>query len=227
MISNDIIGLLYSARNHFQSIHMEWEYVYNEEILQKLFDSQNDRSVAILRSLDGNVDLSKSTLTNKLLLNNWDSMRLERKHDSRHTSIHAIVGDKEITLASTTSPQITRQIPKDDPTTFEDRLLQAIYILDPSFLLSNHDLSFVDQDVFLDRDVIQLQAFPRLSQRDRGREAYFWHSTKEIDLIVDKATGILLEYKLSFEGVEFARSTVSKLILDLEISEDDILEGLT
>ena len=230
-----LLELLYSARNKFDSVQMQWVYAYDVNVLKELFDNQNDESKTLLKAVDSKRLTLPSDHSNfsfvyqKLLIQKQQFLRYERQVDKKAPTIRIVVGKREWDITSSNSRQEQiKYFEKDKSVNVMDEVLeiQAGELLDPSFLLSSHDISVIGDEQFLNREVIRVQVFPRKGI-DQGRESYFWRSTNEIELLIDKQRGTMLNYELKLNTSKFAYCAVSKIVFDVIIPETDFLPDIT
>ncbi|VAW33355.1 hypothetical protein MNBD_CHLOROFLEXI01-933, partial [hydrothermal vent metagenome] len=229
-----LLELLYSARNKFDSVQMQWVYAYDINVLHEIFDNQNDKSRTLLKAVDSKRLILPSDHSNfsfvhqKLLIQKQQFMRYERKVDKSEPTTQIVVDKREWNITSSNRRKGRIQYcEKDNSVNVMDEVLeiQAGELLDPSFLLSSHDISVIGEEQFLNREVIRVRVFPRKG-KDQGRESYFWHSTNEIEILVDKQRGTMLKYVLKLNASDFAYCTVTKIIFDANIPESDLLAGV-
>lgn len=219
------LELLYSAHNRFKNIQIEWVYAYDVDLLQKIFNSQQEASRILLKRLSSSASSSFedhssfSFVYQKLILYPPQFLRYERRVNGGESSIWLIAGNKEWRTKGDKRGQV-QYFEKEDLVNVLDAIadIQAGELIDPSFLLASHDILPLDEQLFLDRAVIHAQLVPRKG-KDYGFESYFWHSTDEIDIWIDKERGTLLKYELKVNGYVFAYSTISKITFDSHIPD--------
>jgi len=230
----EFLKLLYSARNRFDTVQMEWVYAYDVTMLQEIFDNQNDESRTLLKAVDSKRVILPGDHANfsfvhqKLLLHKQHFLRYERRVDEGEPTIRIIADKRDWNITSSNrNKRYVQYFERDHPINVMDEIieLQISELLDPSFLLSGHDISVIGEKRFLNREVVWAHVSPRKG-KDYGRESYFWHSTNEIEMLVDKRRGTLLHYVLKLNASEFAYSAVSKIIFDASISESAFLAGV-
>lgn len=90
---------------------------------------------------------------------------------------------------------------------------------DPSFLLSSHDLSLIDEVSLINRKGYRLLAKPR-PDREAVLDKLFWSAADSYEVIVDAASGILLGYTAYLNQHPFAKVTVEEFGTNVLIPKD-------
>ncbi len=231
-----VLELLYSARNRFETIQMEWVYAYDKNVLNEMFNHQSDASWVLLTEVNaGRVAVSENssktgTLHQKIMLQKEHLLRFERKLDGNERRVWVINGDKEWHFTYPNKrKRRTKCTNREAPVQLiDDEVIphtQAGELLDPSFLLAGHNISLLSEESFLNREVVRFQVSAR-KHREYTRETFFWNSTNENELLIDKKRGTLLHYAMKVNGYTFAYSTVSKIVYDEDIPKSDFLAGI-
>ena len=101
-----LLELLYSARNKFDSVQMQWVYAYDINVLHEIFDNQNDKSRILLKAVDSKRLVLPSDHSNfsfvhqKLLIQQQHFMRYERKVDKSEPTVQIIADKREWNITS-------------------------------------------------------------------------------------------------------------------------------
>ncbi len=227
----ELINLLYLARNKFETIQMEWVYAYDEKILHEMFNNQSNESWVLLREIDAkrislpNDPSHFSSVHQKILLQKQHCLRFESEV-KKGATIWIANGKQEwhIEPSNFIKRRRIKRIERELPINVLDEVIniQAGELLDPSFLLSSHDILAMGEERFLNREAVKFRALPRKG-KDGGRESYFWRSTDEIEILVDKHRGTILHYEMKVNDSKFAYATVSKIIFDANIPKSAFL----
>jgi hypothetical protein len=110
-----------------------------------------------------------------------------------------------------------RQVREARAPKLEDQL-DGVQLLDPSFLLTSHDLQPIANVSHAEREAVQVRAIYQKG-KNRLHEAFFWATADTLDLLVDREYGILLRYAALFNGREYAVSSVEQVTFDEPIPE--------
>jgi len=228
----ELLELLYSAYDRFQTIQIDWQYQYDEASLNRVQERWAAQfppgSVGILRSSLG-ADSERHgevRVYRKLWWRKPACWRSEEQIEGRGNSI-TVLCDGVWWAAGSTGVLYTNAPPKapgvpviqsEYPPPLED-LIRAVPLLDPAFLLATHQLELVAEAVYANRPALQVRATYKKGKH-RIHEAFFWASADEYDLLVDKEYGVLLRYAALLDGREFAVASVDQIRIDQPIPNE-------
>lgn len=216
--------LLYTAHRRFRNIHLAWQYQYEEEklnLVQERWAAESPAgSVGILRSSFGE---TLATGTIKVHRRLWwrkpDCWHSEEQIEGRGSSV-TVLCDDHWWMRGSTGALLTSEMgeARGNPPPLSD-LVRGVPMLDPSFLLTSHELELTAEMVYAGRPALRARATYQ-KNREMLHEAFFWASADAYDLLVDEEYGILLRYAALLDGQEFAAASVEQVVFDEPISDE-------
>lgn len=228
----DLLELLYTSYNRFQTVQMTWQYRYDEPSMNRVQERWAAQfppgSVGILKSsVAAESERSNEVkVYRKLWWRKPACWRDEQQTNGRGNSV-TIHCDGMWWVSFSTgifytndprNVQGRQNVQQGHPPALED-LIRNVPLLDPAFLLATHKLDFMGETVHANRPVLRVRATYQKA-KDRLHEAFFWASADQYDLLVDKEYGILLRYAALLDGQEFAVASVDSVVFDAPISDE-------
>src|SRR5262249_46051297 len=240
----ETLELLYTARHRFRTIAAGLRYRYRPALVQEGWNRwvarQAPGSVADLRSGEGGPGsaaeqkhLPDSTEALQLWRVWWDKPARWRHEvdlpDAGKVHIWVIDGGRwwfydsgEGTIHSHDMNERRagrkRAPPSAPAVTDAKQAATQMAFVDPSVLLSSHDLEVVGRTVHAGREAIAVRARPR-AEREPAVDPAFWAGADTYQLLVDSERGVLLHYAASFRDTEYAAVSVERVIFDQAIDE--------
>jgi hypothetical protein len=228
----DLVEILYTARNRFTSIQVSWQYWYQHDatnvILERWMKQQASGSVAALKSASAGGSQNVSRFYRRVWWRKPACWRDENE-DEAGSNMISILCDGQWWSFHTAGQTLHTNVETHDiksgihvvtntaPPHVEDRV-DDVPLLDPSFLLTSHDLEIVGDTVHAGREAVQVKAVYRKG-KNRTYEPMFWSTADEYQLLIDQERGILLRYAAKLAGVEFAAASVEQISFDEPIPD--------
>lgn len=213
----DLIALLYTARESFNTVHVRWRYTVDPDamnsLMQRLADQQPPGSTATLTATS---QTQHTETTSRFDLRLWWRKPGCWRDENQGSGyiLGTILCDGR---AFSFDPHTQRWQPSTSNVVLEDRL-DDVPLLDPSFLLTSHDLRPLAETVHTGREAVQVQAIYRKG-KSRIYEPVFWTTADEYALLVDKERGVLLRYAAKLNGQEVAVAAVDHIEFDEPVAD--------
>lgn len=233
-----VLNLLYGARFGFKSITATLQYRTNPKLMKEVgerWTSNSFRQALILQNLSPQAARYISNSTEFRWQVWWEKPWFWRKDVtalySGSTTTHLINQEKNVILSPDERNVFVKRLDSYDMTTHSltsqeksDELTEANQaglneaFLDPSFLLSCHQLHLVEEMPYTGRIGYRVFALPR-GNRDSVLDALFWSSADAYDILIDAQLGILLRYAAIVNDEVFAVTSVESFSVDDPIPE--------
>lgn len=208
----DLIAMLYAARESFNTVHVRWRYTYDpaamNSLMQRWADQQPPGSTATLTATSQTPHTETTSRFDRRLWWRKPGCWRDENQGSGYTLGTILCDGRAFSL----DPHTQRWQPSTSNVVLQDRL-DDMPLLDPSFLLTSHDLRPLAETVHAGREAVQVQAIYRKG-KSRIYEPVFWTTADEYALLVDKERGVLLRYAAKLNGQEVAVATVDHIEFD-------------
>jgi hypothetical protein len=234
----ELVELLYTAHNRFNTIQATWEYWIDNELMrfmqEGLIAHRPKGSVTALTSTSAKEENNRQVtkVRKRIWWQKPNCWRDEEQLESHGNNITILCDGQWYNMDSQAGALYTnvlipeeqrshlgiREVKAGSPPSLEDRIDSVVFI-DPSFLLTSHDLLPIGDVVHAGREAVRVQATYRKNE-SRIYESFFWTTADEYELLVDKEYGILLRYSAKLPGQELAVSAVDHVSFDAMIPEN-------
>lgn len=229
----NLVELLYTAYQRFTTVQVSWSYAYNVALMQvaeqRWVEMNPPGSVAVLTAaLTTEAKHNTQVQTQKRVWWQKPACWREEQVVGNKNSTTTILCDgqwwsfssSQNTLYTNAAPdeewlRSGMRVEKGHPPDLRE-LIIAVPFLDPSFLLTSHQLEFVAEGVHAERAAVQVRAVYHKRQ-EYLHEAFFWATADEYRLLIDKEYGVLLRYAAIINGTEYAVSAIEHIVFDAPI----------
>lgn len=236
----DLLRLLYTAHRQYSSIQLSWRYGYQVEALNEMQERCSPGKVKPLGAKRRAVGKTHSPAEMTCHWQIWwrkpACWREDTQPSGEGKNIRIICDDRWLFYSAADQRLSTNTLPAGSPHRQRiqrmrrprgaahirpsvEEAVNAVPLLDPSFLLASHDLEPVADIRFVEREALQVRAVFR-----RGKELacdpFFWSGADDYELLVDKERGILLRYAARLGEQEVAVAAVEHVVFDAAIPDD-------
>lgn len=229
----EIVYLLHSARYRFSSIITSFSYEADRRLLNQVSERFMKRTSAQQMTTTETDNLSKQTAEGesnyRFLWEVWwqkplfwrmdrinlQNQRIRTERINRKESILYTSARQTHNVTKLESNELAEQ----DDYTAANKAAAEIAFLEPSFLLSSHNLVVLGSDNHARRPVYRVRARPR-QDREAALDQVFWSSADSYELYVDAELGILLGYTGYIDDAPFAWARLEKISLNSTIPEE-------
>jgi hypothetical protein len=236
----ELLHLLYTAHQRYGSIQVSWRYWYQVEALNEMRERYSPGSVKPLTAKKGAASKIQSPAEMTYHWQIWwrkpACWREDAQSSGEGKNIRIICDDRWLFYSAAGQRLSTNTLPEGPlhrqrvqrgrrprgaaqirPSLEE--AVNAVPLLDPSFLLASHDLESVADIRFVEREALRVRAVFRKG-REVARDPFFWGGADDYELLVDKERGILLRYAARLGEREVAVAAVEQVIFDAAIPDD-------
>jgi outer membrane lipoprotein-sorting protein len=241
MDRRDLVDLLYTAHGRFKSLQLSWTYRYEEEILRQLLENSSTQLLRRVATSTSDIPDAQQTNSTKIIQRRiwWQRPGCwrEEQWNSENEQSVTIVCDEQswqystkhkVLFTNTTGAHHklfdSYKIERTALTPLTEDFSEHIQLLDPSFLLTSHELEVIGETVHGGREGIAVRG-KYLKHRNLLFEDFFWATADEYTFIVEKEYGVLLRYAYIQDSREVAVSSVDEVIFDQPIPASVFLPG--
>lgn len=238
-ILKEVIYLLYSARFRSEHIVASFSYEADRHLLEQASERfMNRTSAQPMWTYEVISDRPQQVADTERLQYLWEIWwqkpwfwRVDRTNlQTNKVKTERVIYDTSIVQASkyqVSNSAIREEKPAEEEfnaSTEANKAAAELSCLDPSFLLSSHELEVLGSENYMQRQAYKVSAKPR-PDREAATDQVFWSSADSYELLVDAEMGILLAYTGYMSDIPFARVSLKSVSFDSPIAEEVFRAG--
>jgi len=235
MVLKDLLHLLYTAHNSYQTLHIRWQYHYTSDGINSLMKRwANQQPIGSFTYIPTASSPQQAQIDYEL----WRTQNVWRVDYSQLNNqeekyIQVTKPNERWSYDTQRKKLITnnRQFVSPDSSIHIQysgafgRRLHEFQLLDPSFLLATHHFEVEHDTQYVGRPVHVIKATYQ-RHAEMLHEPFFWATADEYQLLVDREYGILLRYAALIDDTEMAVTETQQVAFNNQIDSSIFSLGI-